>query len=149
MVGPKLIKELRSRIGQGLYVARESRPDMACAVSMLAQTLPIPTIQDIKDANKCIRQWKQRSDCYLEIVGFPDEEIIFLASTDSACANCRSGHPQAGYVIGATTREMASGAECKMSPLVWESAKLKRVCPSTLAAEAMAMIKCMAETTFM
>ena len=38
---------------------------------------------------------------------------------------------------------------CKVSPLMWESAKLKRVCPFTLAAEAMAMTKCMAETTFM
>ena len=95
MAGPRLIQELRSRIGQGLYVARESRPDMACAVSMLAQTLPSPTIQDIKEANKCIRQWKQRSDRYLEITGFPDDEMIFLASTDSAWANCRSGHSHA------------------------------------------------------
>ena len=148
MADPKLIKQLRSRIGQALYVARESRPDMACSVSMLAQTLPNPSIQDIKDANKFIRQWKQKSNHFLEIVGFPDEEIVFLASTDSAWANCRSGHSQAGYFIGATTREMASGSLCKVSPLVWESAKLKRVCPSTLAAEAMAMTKCMAETTF-
>ena len=55
----KLIKELRSRVGQELYIARETRPDMACAVSMLAQSLPLPTIQDIKDANRCINQWKQ------------------------------------------------------------------------------------------
>ena len=123
--------------------------DMACAVSMLAQTLPSPTIQDIKEPNKCIRQWKQRSDRYLEITGFPDDEMIFLASTDSAWANCRYGHSQAGYFIGATVRDMATGAECKLSPLVWESAKLTRVCPSTLAAESMAMTKCMAETTFL
>ena len=55
---------------------------------------------------------------------------------------------QAGYFIGATTRSIISGAECKISTLVWESAKVKRVGLPTLVAEAMAMTKCMAETTF-
>jgi len=67
LVDAKLITELRSRIGQALYVARESRPDIACSVSMLAQTLPNPCIQDIKDANECIRRWKEKSNHYFEI----------------------------------------------------------------------------------
>ena len=95
----KLIKELRSRVGQPLYIARETRPDMACAVSMLAQTMQSPTIQDIKNANKYIKQWKQKEGQFLEIVRFPDDDMIFLASTDAAWANCRSGHSQAGYLI--------------------------------------------------
>ena len=74
--------------------------------------------------------------------------MIFLFSTDSAWANCRSGHSQAGRLSGATSRSIASGADCDISPLVWESAKLQRVCPSTLATEAMVMSKGMAETTF-
>ena len=114
----KLIKELRSRICQALYVARESRPDMACSVYMLAQTLPNPYIQDLKDANKFIWQWKQKADHFLEIASFPDEEMIFLASTDSAWANCRSGHSQAGYFIGVISRSIVFGSECKVSPLV-------------------------------
>ena len=119
---------------------------MACAVS--GRTLPLPTIQDIKDANKCMKPRKQKEDHFPDIIASPDEDMIFLSSTDSAWANCRSGHSQAGYFIGATSRSIVSGADCRMSHLVWESAKLKRVCPSTLAAEAMAMTKCIAETAF-
>ena len=49
---PEEIRSMRNRIGQAHYISRETRRDMAAKVSIAAQTLPKPTIGDLRKLNQ-------------------------------------------------------------------------------------------------
>ena len=55
---------------------------------------------------------------------------------------------QAGNMILATNSDLLRGEETTVIPISWESYRLKRVCSSTLAAEAMSMNAAMGELEF-
>ena len=49
---------LKSKIGQILWVARQSRPDIMCDISILASSSKHATVQTLHCANKLIRKLK-------------------------------------------------------------------------------------------
>ncbi|VDI62952.1 Hypothetical predicted protein [Mytilus galloprovincialis] len=103
---------LQSKIGQILWIARQSRPDVIFDASNLASSL--------KKANV---QTKLGNDNAIRLVVF----------SDSSLGNLSDGGTQGGHFI------VLVGENGIFSPITWQSKRIRRVARSTLAAETLAM----------
>ena len=123
---------LKSKIGQILCVARQSRPDIMCDIYILASNTKYATVQTLHCANKLIRKLKSEEvilrfqylgeNCSLKLVVF----------SDSSMGNLADGGTQGGHFI------MLMGEDGKFSPICWQSKRIRRVVRSTLAGETLA-----------
>ena len=122
---------LRSKVGQLLWLAKQTRPDIAFDVATVASKLSVSTVDDMKRVNKIIRK-VQAEQVYLN---FNDlgEEIELLLFSDASFGNLADGGSQGGYVI------FLKGMNGKINPVTWQSKKIRRVVRSTLASEALAL----------
>ena len=136
----KLKDEMRSKIGQLLWVANQTRPDLSFGVSNLAVKLNNAAISDVMALNKVIR--KAKNDILnLKFCEIGRNEKL-LCFTDAAFGNLPDGGSQGGYLI------FLVGENGKCSLLSWQSKRLKRVVRSSLAAESLAMSDCVDAAIF-
>lgn len=125
--------QLRSKIGQILWVARQSRPDVMFDASNLASTLKHATIQTIHDTNKIVCKLKAKSVTlnFQHLgTGCPLKMVVF---SDASFANLSDGGTQGGHFI------VLMGENGQFCPISWQSKRIKRVVRSTLAGETLAM----------
>ena len=129
----------RGVLGQLLWLACQTRPDLAASVSMLARHAQDPTPEHARELNKVAAQARSTSGRHLK---FPRDMIDLKACTlvtwaDSSFANIDDIHSQFGLLIGATHRaeEVVAGDFSQCLLLGWGSGKVRRVVRSTLAAE--------------
>ena len=128
----------RGLIGQMGWVTRQSRPDLMVNVSMASQSMGNPTVRDVINLNKAVKLLKDTSEakwCFrpskLKI-----ENCVVFCFADSSFANVEGGKSQCGYVVGLTSKEILGGDTTPIYVLETYSGSIKRVCRSTLAAEA-------------
>ena len=125
--------ELRSKIGQILWVARQSRPDAMFDASNLASSIKNATVQTIHEANRIVAKLKSKK----VILNFHhlgrDSALKMIMFSDASFANLSDGGTQGGHFI------MLMGENGKFSPLSWQSRRVKRIVRSTLAGETLAM----------
>lgn len=115
---------------------------MLAGISLLAQEFPNPDISVLKRYNKSLKIWRKCNHQTMKFVSLgSDEEIRFHVSTDAAWANAPSGGSQAGFVLMATQGSLNDNKCHKVNVISWDSGRLRRVCPSTLAAETQALNK--------
>ncbi|CAE7610026.1 30S ribosomal protein S1, chloroplastic [Symbiodinium microadriaticum] len=107
--------QFRGLIGQMGWIVRQSRPDLMVNVSIASQTLGHPCVKDVVDLNK-----ECRVACF----------------ADSSWANLDGLKSQCGYVVCLTLGTILDGASTPILILETYSGTIKRVCRSTLAAEA-------------
>ena len=129
----------RGVLGQLLWLACQTRPDIAAAVSMLARHAQSPTVTDAKELNKVAAQVRASSGrhlCFLRGV-LRLATCTLVTWADSSFANVDDVHSQFGLLIGATHNPEAvvAGDFSQCLLLGWSSGKVKRVVRSTLAAE--------------
>ncbi|KAL2093504.1 hypothetical protein ACEWY4_010816 [Coilia grayii] len=124
---------LRSKIGQILWVARQSRPDALFDASNLASKLKNATVQTIHEANRIICKLKSKK----VVLNFQhlgrDPGLKLVLFSDASFGNLSDGGTQGGHLI------VLMGENGKFSPLSWQSKRVKRVVRSTLAGETLAM----------
>ncbi|CAE7745994.1 RE1 [Symbiodinium sp. KB8] len=128
----------RGLIGQMGWITRQARPDLMVNVSMAAQSMGHPTVKDIINLNKAVKMLKESSDarwCFRKSEMNLENATVFCFA-DSSFANKEDLKSQAGYIIGFTTPEITSGNTVPIHILETHSGSIKRVCRSTLAAEA-------------
>ena len=128
----------RGLIGQMGWVVRQSRPDLMVNVSLAAQSMGNPRVQDVVRLNKAVKMLKDSSEakwCFKKGGLTLDEAIVFTFA-DSSFANLEGGKSQCGYVTGLTSKEIYENAPTRIHILGAFSGSIKRVCRSTLAAEA-------------
>ncbi|CAE7324408.1 Copia protein [Symbiodinium microadriaticum] len=128
----------RGLIGQMGWVCRQSRPDIMVNVSLASQTMGNPTIKDVVNLNKAVKMLKETSDatwrfCQSDLTL---EDAVVFCFADSSFSNGPGMKSQCGYVIGFTSGEIAKGKTTPLYILETYSGGIKRVCRSTLAAEA-------------
>ena len=127
------VELLRSKAGQLLWVARQSRPDILFDVCCLESRIKTATVQQLIDTNKIIK--KVKSDSVLlkyQHLG-NDSSIYILAFTDASLGNLDDGATQGGHFIA------LCGENGYISPLIWQSKRIRRVVRSTLAGETLAL----------
>nr|XP_006813919.1 PREDICTED: uncharacterized protein LOC102802092 [Saccoglossus kowalevskii] len=105
---------LRSKVGQILWIACQSRPDV------------------LFDACMSVRKLKSDS-VPVKFQHLGDGELSLVVFSDASLGNLPDGSSQGGYLI------FLMGETGKFSPICWNSKKIRRVVRSTLAGETLAM----------
>lgn len=106
---------LKSKIGQTLWVERQSRPDIMCDISMLASGTKHANVQTLHCANKLIRKLKSEEvTLRFQHLG-KDSSLKVVVFSDSSMGNLPDGGTQGGHFI------MLMGDNGRFSPLCWQS----------------------------
>ena len=130
---------IRALIGQMGWVTRQSRPDLMVNVSVASQSMGNPKVKDVVNLNKAVKMLKESAEAKWRFVPHDslslDNCIVFVFA-DSSFANGENLKSQCGYVLGLSTPEIRNGSEAPIMVLETYSGSVKRVCRSTLAAEA-------------
>ena len=122
---------LRSKIGQILCVAKQSRPDVIFDACSLAGSLKDAKVEHLILANKIIRKIEsEKVQLKFQNLG---TEPVFMVYSHASFGNLSDGATQGGHMI------FLGGENGKVSPICWNSKKLRRVVRSTLAGETLAM----------
>lgn len=131
---------LKSVLGAGLWLFKETRPDLAVQVSQGQQTLPKPTLGEARTVANVTRRAKQYKHLTWKILPIPFDKIRLCLHTDAAFANARRQGTQAGYIVGVTTDELRAGTPAMWGPATWKPYRRKRVVGSTFAGETQALM---------
>ena len=128
----ELYKLCRSRIGQIMWLASQTRPDLCFDVNCLSSDINSFDHSIIPRVNKVIKKAKTASVC----IKFPVLDLKSLsicAFSDASLGNVKNGGSQGGYIV------FLRDSKGTIVPLTWCSKRLKRVVRSTLAAECLAL----------
>ena len=118
-------------------MTRQLRPDLMVNVSMASQFMGNPTVRDVTNLNKAVKMLKDSSEakwCFRKSA-LTLEDSYVLVFADSSFASCEGLKSQSGYVVGLTSEDMKDIA-VPVFLLETSSGSIKRVCRSTLSAEA-------------
>ncbi|CAE7548475.1 RE2, partial [Symbiodinium necroappetens] len=129
----------RGLIGQFGWVVRQTRPDLMVNVSIAAQSMGCPTVKDVVELNKAVKLLKDSSEAPWNFVKHKDltlDSAAVFCFADSSFANLEGSKSQSGYVVGFTTEDILRGGPAPIHIVEAYSGSIKRVCRSTLAAEA-------------
>lgn len=113
---------------RGAYVATVTQPEASFSLSHAAQ-IKQPSIQNIKNLNKCLAWQKRNIDRGIKFVKLDIDSIRIIVFTDSAFANNADYSSQIGYVI------VLADKYNRANLLHWSSTKCRRVTRSVLASE--------------
>ena len=136
------ISEIRRVVGAVGWIARQTRPDLLAATSLLAQSLSGPRVSNIVEANSLVKSAMENAD--FQLVFKSDVEIDYsscriLCSSDASFANAVTDgeklKSQAGYVLGVRAKDGDA-----LHFLEFSTGTVKRTCRSTLAAEANGLV---------
>ena len=128
-------KKLRALIGQMNWAATQTRPDVLFECCVLASNIKNATVSDMLEANKVLK--KLQNDVKLNLPPLDDiNSLKFVVHSDASYANLSDGGSQGGYVIF-----LSDSVSNKLSPVAWQSRRIKRVVKSTLAAEMLALVE--------
>ena len=127
------MEDFRSLVEQIGWLGTNTRPDVIYDVLNLSCLLNHPKVEDIIQANKCLRKLEM-VDCTLRFSNLGDmSKAKIVTFSDASHANLPDGYSSAGgFVI------FLVGENGKSCPLAWEAKKIRRVVKSTLAAETLA-----------
>ena len=140
------IKILRGKVGILSWLAKETRVDLAGGVSLLIQAFPQPTVGDLKNCNKLLKDAYQYQEVSIHIRSIPISQLCVVVSSDAAWGNAKDENgkeekSQAGYIVMLTDRSMLQGVLAPFSMIAWKSHTLKRKTVSTLSAETQAIVE--------
>ena len=122
---------LRAKIGQLLWLAKQSRPDIAFNVTDIAGRVKNATVEEAKRVNKIIKKVKSEEvTLKFQPLGQKLEMHLY---TDASFGNLSDGGSQGGYVL------MLKDENDKGNLIGWQSKRIRRVVKSTLASEALAL----------
>ena len=130
---PKLHRSFRGLVGQLSWASGMTRPDAAFNSCILSTAQASPTYADIAEANKAVRDVKNKSFA----LRYPKLDLLSLKIvifSDASYGNLRNGGSQGGHIV------LLCDDKGNCSPISWSSKKLKRVVRSTLGAETLAAV---------
>ena len=131
----------RGLLGSLAWLAKEGRPDVAGATSMLASRIGSLKVKDLVELNRTVEEAKKYRDLTLSFYPIPPSQLGWGAVTDASWGNHADGSSQGALAVIAFDRALLDGQRAACSLVWWKSAKLKRKVGSTLAAEAQSLLK--------
>ena len=145
------IQEVQSLAGAINWLSGQSRPDLSWSVSHIVGDLSATgNINVLKDANKMIRQAKHDKMSRMIFKKLPGslQDLKLIAYSDASWANMPNLKSQSGqmFMIGTKAEQYVDNFPATL--VHWKSARIKRVCRSTFAAETLSMTDC-ADTAIM
>ena len=133
--------QLRGLLGALSWHVGQCGYKYSAHVSLALSEVPHSTVEHLDRANKLLHTIRQEGKIPLRIHCFdPNEELILAAWCDASSQNRHDEGSTEGILIGMTSKQMANGEVCKVSPMFWKSGRIDRVCRSPGSAEARAAI---------
>eukprot|EP00971_Amphidinium_carterae_P241758 4800210-Amphidinium_carterae.1 len=126
----------RSATGTLQWLSSTSRPDISSWCSLLQRATP--TLTDLRGLYEAIEFVRESSEQGIAINPIPLVGCVLVVYSDSSFANAEKGGSQGGMLITLCPEAVLKGEAVAGSIVEWKSFKSKRICRSTLAAEAMA-----------
>ena len=123
--------QLRSKIGQLLWLNNQTRPDISFEVCSLAANFKNASSKDIQLLNKTIKKVHE-FPAHINFFNLGKVKKI-VVYTDASLGNLPDGGSQGAYLI------FLVGENGKSNLVSWQSKRLKRVARSSLTAETIGM----------
>ena len=142
------LHQCRAVLGAAQWRCYQTGPQHAAKLSHLQSLLPRGDRSTLKDINKFVRELYHQKDEKVSVYDLKaqaDEDIVAVGWSDAALANRVDLSSTGGYIVGFAHKSMLSGIQGQVSLVSWSTHKLRRVCRSSLAAEAQALSECEAE----
>ena len=98
-----------------------------------------PTVSNLIEINKLLREAQKTQDWCLRFVPVPLEQSKIIAYSDASWANAEGLKSQAGFLTFIAGPDVLTVQGDQASLMDWRSHRIQRQCRSTLAAETMAM----------
>ena len=137
--------QLRAVWGAVNWVQRETRPDVSGISSLGMGRILKSTVQDLCDANDCVAILKKEPYLGIIIPHIAPSKLRWATIQDASWANATEDKSQGAFLVGATTPELWKNQAAPFGLVSFKSHKMKRVVPSTLAAETQSMSEALAE----
>ena len=121
---------LRSVLGTASWRAQQMSPLFAADVSLLLSAAAQPTVQDLLNANKFVRDMRRSAAQSTHFHSFKEtlrQQLFFASWTDASDRPRPDGSRTGGYVIILATEHLfGHGQEDNVSVMAWRSFKLPR-----------------------
>ena len=133
--------QLRALLGALSWHGQQVAPHVSAEVGLLLSETNTSNVGTLLRANALLQRTKDRREHKMLIHSFPpQEELGLFAWVDAASQNRHDGGSTAGLFIGLAPLSMLQGHVCPVTPVVWSSHKVERVCRSPGAAETLAAV---------
>jgi len=141
--------QCRAVLGAAQWRCYQTAPQHCAKLSHLQSMIARGDRTTLKDINKFVREIYHQANTKISVFNLhasEDDEIVLLGWSDAALANRVDLTSTGGYIIGFAHKKMLEKGEAGPISLVsWSTHKLKRICRSSLGAEAQALAECEAE----
>ena len=139
--------QFRGAIMKAAWRAGQTGPQFAARVNVTASKTNKATVQDLREANKILKEMKRTSTVGLTFPAFNVrraepfswEDMVMLHFGDAAQSNRHDGGSSGGYITGMSVADILGGAECPMSVIDWRSWRLERATKGSNGCEAQAL----------
>ena len=133
--------QLRALLGAMSWYAQQVGPHVSADVGLLLSEVNSSTVSTLIRANTLLSNTKARKAHHMIIHHFPDSTSLGLyAWVDASSQNRVCGGSTEGLFIGMAPLSLLQGEVCAVSPMLWHSHKIDRVCRSPGAAETQAAV---------
>ena len=99
MANPEQIADNRSLVGALSWLASQSRPDLACGVSMCQQLQARPNVGDLRFSNLMARRALLHKDEGILLAKVPLDEIVFTVFHDAGWSNAPDSNADPVYFL--------------------------------------------------
>ena len=117
-------KTLRGINGALQWLVTNTRIELAARVSFSSSVTSTPTVGDLLNANKIVRQAIQDANTPIYIHSIPLKDLNFGIFNDAAWGAHADGSSQGGYILFASHMSLLEGKESPISTIDWKSWKL-------------------------
>ena len=81
------ITQLRGLLGALSWLSKETRPDLSGRTALLQQTMPVPRVQDMIEANVLAKEAKEFAELGITLYPIPVEHLRIGTATDASWGN--------------------------------------------------------------
>ena len=128
------LKSYQTLTGQLSWIGNQWRPDIIFAIFELNSAIKNATINHLKQSNKVLKNVINLK----VILTFPQmqnlDECSLATYSDSSYNDVDNGGSQEGFII------FLSDKTGRLSPIMWQSKRIRQVVKSTMAAETLALV---------
>ena len=133
--------QLRALLGALSWNAQQVAPHVSADVGLLLSEVNSSTVGTLLKANTLLSHAKARKDHQMIVHHFnPETPLGMFAWVDASSQNRVCGGSTEGLFLGLGPLSLLQGEVCPITPVIWHSHKIDRVCRSPGAAETQAAV---------
>ena len=140
-MSPGEMHQVRSVLGGLSWHANQVAPQLCAHVGLLLSKVSKGCVKDVLEVNRLVKKARATQHQKLFVHPCPSKEMPVVAAwVDAAHANRVDLGSTKGVVIGCASDKLLKGELTPITPIMWQSARIHRVCRSSAAAETRAAI---------